>query len=144
LIVYSFAFFLVLFVAIGAASVLKSRGTNRDYLLAGHDVKPWLVALSAVATNNSGYMFVGQIGYTYEVGLSSIWLMVGWIAGDLVASLVIYKKLRVITEERDLLSFGGLLSRWHGTDYGRLRVLVGVITVVFLGTYAAAQLKAGS
>lgn len=144
MIIYSFIFFLLAFVGIGAASVLRSRGTNQDYLLAGHSVKPWLVALSAVATNNSGYMFVGQIGYTYEVGLSSIWLMVGWIAGDLVASLIIYRRLRLVTEKREVLSFGGLLSRWHGTDYGRLRLLVGIITVVFLGTYAAAQLKAGS
>ncbi len=144
MILYSFGFFLLAFVAIGAASVLKSEGTNQDYLLAGHSVKPWLVALSAVATNNSGYMFVGQIGYTYDVGLSSIWLMVGWILGDLVASLVIYRKLRVMTEKRNVLSFGGLLSRWHGTEHKRLRLLVGIITIVFLGTYAAAQLKAGS
>ena len=145
MIVYSFVFFLLAFVAIGAASVAKSKGTNEDYLLAGHSVKPWLVALSAVATNNSGYMFVGQIGYTYEVGLSSIWLMIGWVLGDLVASLVIYRRLRIVTEKRNVLSFGGLLSRWHeGTSYTRLRLLVGIVTVVFLGTYAAAQLKAGS
>src|SRR5690606_5150142 len=101
-------------------------------------------ALSAVATNNSGYTFVGQIGYTYEVGLSSIWLMLGWITWDFVASMVVFRKLRDTTEKRSVLSFGGLLARWHGTDYRRLRFVVSAITLVFLGTYAAAQLRAGS
>ncbi len=144
MIITSFLFFLLLFVAIGAASVMKSRGTNRDYLVAGGSVQPWLVALSAVATCNSGYMFIGQIGYTYATGLSSMWLGFGWIFGDLLASLAIGRKLRVTSEKRELLSFGGLLSRWHGTHFPKLRFLVGIITIAFLGTYAAAQLKAGS
>lgn len=42
----------------------------------------WLAGLSAVATNNSGYMFIGLMGYTYVVGLLSVWLMIGWITGD--------------------------------------------------------------
>lgn len=144
MIIVSFSLFLVLFVVIGVLSTLKNRHDSVDYLLASHSVKPWLVALSAVATNNSGYMFVGMIGYTYLVGLSSIWLMVGWIIGDFIASIFVHKKLRVITEKEKVLSFAGVLSRWNGTDYRILRVVGGVVTIIFLGTYAAAQLSAGS
>ena len=144
MIVASFGGFLALFVIIGILSTLKNRHTNADYLLAGQSVKPWLVALSAVATNNSGFMFIGMIGYTYAVGLSSIWLMIGWIFGDFLASTFIHKRLRVVTEKENVLSFAGVLSRWHGTDYRRLRVVGGLITVAFLGAYAAAQLNAGS
>lgn len=144
MIIASFGVCLLLFVIIGILSTFKNRHTNVDYLLAGHSVKPWLVALSAVATNNSGYMFVGMIGYTYAVGLSSIWLMVGWIFGDFLASTFIHKRLRIATEKEKVLSFSGVLSRWNGTDYRILRVAGGVITVAFLGTYAAAQLNAGS
>lgn len=144
MVLLSFLFFLLLFVAVGAASVLRGKGTNEDYLLAGQSVKPWLVALSAVATCNSGYMFVGQIAYTFEVGLASIWLMIGWLIGDLLASLAIYRPLREVAEEQNVMSFGGILAKWRGTDFTRLRMLVGIVTVLFLGTYAAAQLKAGS
>ena len=113
--------------------------------MAGHDIPPWLAALSAIATNNSGYMFIGMIGYTYMSGLQSIWLMIGWIFGDLIMSFFVHKKLRQVTESENLLSFGGVLSRWqHGTDFRKLRFVVGVITVIFLGVYAAAQFKAGS
>ena len=41
-----------------------------------------VVALSAVATNNSGFMFIGLIGETYTAGLSAMWVMVGWVLGD--------------------------------------------------------------
>ena len=53
--VASFLLFLAIFVAIGVSSVLKSRGTKKDYYLASSSVSPALVGLSAVATNNSGY-----------------------------------------------------------------------------------------
>ena len=144
MIIASFGAFLLGFVVIGVLSALKNRHNSADYLLAGQNVKPWLVALSAVASGNSGYMFIGMIGYTYSVGLSSVWLMVGWILGDFLAATFIHKRLRIASEEEKVLSFAGVLSRWHGADYRVLRVVGGVITLAFLGTYAAAQLSAGS
>lgn len=140
----SFIFFLLVFAVIGGLSVLKRKTTTADYLVAGRNIPPWLAGLSAVATNNSGYMFIGMIGMTYTTGLSSIWLMVGWILGDFVASLLIMKKVRIAAEEHDVHSFGGLLAQWNLTDYNLLRRVVGVLTIMFLGAYAAAQFTAGS
>jgi Na+/proline symporter len=90
----SFVLFLSLFLGIGLWSARRSRGTRSDYYVASRSVRPWLVGQSAVATNNSGYMFIGVMGYTYVTGLASIWLMVGWIVGDLIASLLVHRKLR--------------------------------------------------
>jgi sodium/proline symporter len=71
-------------------------------------------------------------------------MMVGWIAGDLVASLFVHRQVRIATERTGVHTYSGLLSRWHGTNYRVLRFVTGLITLVFLGTYAAAQLSAGS
>ena len=142
--IISFIGFLLLFVAIGVASMIKSKPSTTDYLIADRSVAPWLAGLSAVATNNSGYMFIGMIGLTYATGLSSVWLMIGWIFGDLVASLLIMKRLRKTTEAHDIHSFGGLLAEWHGTNYNQLRRIAGFLTILFLGAYAAAQFTAGS
>ncbi|MDB2550672.1 sodium/proline symporter [Rickettsiales bacterium] len=142
--VTSFAICLFIFVIIGVLSTIANRHNNVDYLLADHSIKPWLVALSAVATANSGYMFIGMIGYTYFYGISSIWLLIGWVFGDFIASLFIHKKLRIISKEKSILSFAGAISKWGGTDYKTLRIYLGIITVIFLGVYAAAQLNAGS
>lgn len=144
MVITSFLVFLLIFVLIGVASSFKSKKSNEDYLLAGQDVKPWLAALSAVATNNSGYMFIGMIGYAYTSGLQCIWLMIGWITGDFIMSLFVHKPLRQMSEKRKILSFGGVISDWHGFNFKKLRILAGFVTVIFLGVYAAAQFKAGS
>lgn len=140
----SFIFFLLLFTLIGIASVFKSQDTKEDYYLASGTVKPWLVGLSAVATNNSGYMFIGVIGYTYVTGLASIWLMIGWIAGDFLASLYIHARLRKATQESGEVSYAGVLSHWQGGDGKWLQRVIGLLSLVFLLTYAGAQLVAGS
>jgi Na+/proline symporter len=140
----SFIFFLLVFAVIGGLSAMRRQQTTEDYLVAGRNVPPWLAGLSAVATNNSGYMFIGMIGLTYTTGLSSVWLMIGWILGDLAASLLIMKKVRLATETHDVHSFGGLLAQWHHTEFNLLRRVTGVLTILFLGAYAAAQFTAGS
>jgi SSS family transporter len=140
----SFLFSLLLFLVIGLASVAKSRKSTEDYLVAGKAIPAWLAGLSAVATNNSGFMFIGMIGLTYATGLSSIWLMVGWILGDLMVSLLTLRPLHAASRSEKVHSYGGLLAHWHGDDNHGLRRLIGLLTIFFLTLYAAAQLKAGS
>jgi sodium/proline symporter len=141
--VYSFVGFLLLFTLIGLSSAWRSRGTKEDYYLASGSVRAWLVGLSAVATNNSGYMFIGVIGYTYSTGLASIWLMIGWIAGDYLASLYVHKRLRHATSVSGEVSYAGVLSNWYGQKHSSLQRLIGTISFLFLLTYASAQLVAG-
>lgn len=143
MVISGFLVFLGLFVFVGLLSVRKSRGTRTDYYLASQGVKPWLVGLSAVATNNSGYMFIGVIGYTYATGLASIWLMIGWICGDWIASQFIHRNLRIATGATGEVTFAGVLSRWQATDYRWLRIICGAISFVFMCAYAAAQFMAG-
>jgi len=143
MILLSFLGFLSIFLVIGLSSYVKSRSSKEDYYLASKSVSPAFAGLSAVATNNSGYMFIGVIGYTYTVGLASIWLMVGWILGDFIASLYIHKKLRISTETTGEVTFSAVLSKWGGTDFKVVRYVSAAIIVLFLGVYAAAQLNAG-
>lgn len=139
----SFLLFMLFFAIIGTLAVFSSKRTTADYLMAGRTVKPWLAGLSAVATNNSGYMFIGMIGFTYTFGWSSVWLMFGWIVGDVIASYLIMRKLRNACNHTGIESFGGILSLWYGKPYPWLRRVSGLLVVIFLGAYAAAQLKAG-
>ena len=122
-----------IFLAIGIASVHLSRGTVDDYYVASRSVGPALSGLSAVATNNSGYMFIGVIGFTYTNGLSAFWLMFGWILGDFLASLAIHARLRRATELANERSYVGALSRWMGSvDFTLWRRIASVTSLVFL------------
>ena len=128
----------------GSLSVLKKKNTSLDYLLANQEIKPWLAAISAIATSNSGYMFIGQIGFTYVYGLQSVWLMFGLIFGDFISSLFVHKNLRKKSQELKVVSFANLVSKWHGANYKYVQLFGGLIILIFLSTYAAAQLNAGS
>ncbi len=145
MILTTFLFFLALFFLIGITSYFFSKKTTADYLVAGKSVHPALVGLSAVATNNSGFMFIGMIGATYAMGLSSIWLMIGWIAGDWFAQRSSVSAIQKSAQNPEVHSFGGLISHWIvAPPAHRLRQLIGLLTIVFLIVYAAAQLKAGT
>ena len=140
----SFCLFLFLFSLVGFLSVIKKKNTSLDYLLANQEIKPWLAAISAIATSNSGYMFIGQIGFTYIYGLQSVWLMFGLIFGDFVSSFFVHKSIRKKSEELKVFSFANLISKWHGENYRYVQFFGGLIILIFLSTYAAAQLNAGS
>ena len=140
----SFTFFLLVFLGIGLWSARFARKSTSDYLVAGKSVPPSLVGLSAIATNNSGFMFTGMIGTTYQMGLSSIWLMVGWIVGDLTVSLLSVSPIRRQAQKTDVESFGGLLGFWQGRHDRLLQRLVGILTIILLTLYASGQLMAGS
>lgn len=139
----SFVLILLSFVAIGLASGRKATGKRKDYYLASSSVAPWLAGLSAVATNNSGYMFIGVIGFTYQTGLAAIWLMFGWIVGDFIGSSFIHRRLRQATARTGEASFAAVIARWYGEKFGVWQKIAAVIMVVFLIAYAAAQISAG-
>ncbi len=139
----SFVLILAFFIAVGLASGRKATGERNDYYLASSSVQPWLAGLSAVATNNSGYMFIGVIGFTYQTGLASIWLMFGWILGDFLGSTFIHRRLRQATAQTGEASFAAVIARWYGETFGIWRRIAAVIMLIFLIAYAGAQVSAG-
>ena len=137
-----FLFFVAVFLLIGLWSIRHSSHQESEYLLAGQTVSPWLTALSAVATKYSGYMYIGLIGYIHVFGLSSIWLVFGFLFGDVIAFFLVHRKIRDAAQNTGALSFAGLVSNWGGTEFRVVRLIMGIITLIFLTIYAAAQLNA--
>lgn len=134
---------MLFFVGVGIFSATRAKQDVKDYLVAGRSVSPVAAGLSAVASNNSGFMFIGAIGFTYAYGLAAIWLFFAWIAGDYVSWRIVHAKLRRFSEEREANSIAGFLAH-NGNETERfLQLILGTLTIVFLSLYAAAQLKAG-
>ena len=139
----TFIGFMLLFTAVGIYSATQKQNDTTDYLLAGRNVNPWFTALSAMSTGQSGLLFIGQVGFAYKAGISSIWLIIGWALGDYIAWWLFFKKLREISEETGSETVSGFL----GQNISGARVITfisALITIAFLGSYAAAQLVAGS
>ncbi len=145
MVLFSFLASLALFIGIGLASSSQKQNTASDYLLASQNIPPWLAGLSAIATYNSGFMFIGQIGYAYLFGLSSIWLLLGYIGGDYIATLAVHRRLQQVASQSGSLSYVETLANWiNDGPMLWFRRIGGLIVVLLLGGYAAAQFAAGS
>ncbi len=143
----TFVAFLLLFIGIGIYSATQKQSTTSDYLLASRNVNPWLTALSAMATGQSGYLFIGVIGFTYTVGFSSVWIPIAWAIGDYIAWWFMFKKLRLVSQQTDSDTVSTFLGQDHqkNPNTGRwITIISALITIAFLGTYASAQLVAAS
>ena len=139
----TFIGFMLLFTGVGIYSSTQKQNDTTDYLLAGRNVNPWFTALSAMSTGQSGLLFIGQVGFAYKAGISSIWLIIGWALGDYIAWWLFFRKLREVSEETGSETVSGFLGQ--NTKGGRIITFISaLITVAFLGAYAAAQLVAGS
>ena len=144
MIISSFIFFLGLFLAIGIWASTKHINTTEDYLLAGRNVNPWLAGLSACATEKSGFTFIGYVGMVYMVGLSGVWLFLGMYSAYLLFLPKIASRTKEISAEHNLQTYNQLLGTYKSSQYKKLAFITGVLIIVFLGLYAAAQLTAGS
>ncbi|MEM7591107.1 MAG: sodium/proline symporter [Cyanobacteria bacterium P01_A01_bin.83] len=143
MIALSFIFFLLLFTVVGVYAATQKQDTTTDYLLAGRKVNPWAIALSALSTGQSGFLFTAQAGYAYNQGLSAIWLALGWAIGDYLAWTLVFKGLREVSEASESETVPAFLAQKQ-PGYRWISVISALITIFFLGTYAAAQLLAGS
>lgn len=135
---------MLVFVAIGALSMRQKAASVEDYLTASSRVPPWLIGLSSVATNNSGYMFIGLIGFTFSQGISAAWLAFGWMAGDLLAWYTIHPQVRRFSESHPVNTLPAIVAHRGERARGALRIAAGAVVIVFLAVYAAAQLMAGA
>ena len=136
----SFLLFLGFFAAVGLSSMRVKEDTTDDYLVAGRGMHPALAALSAVSTWNSGYMFIGFIGFTYAVGYSAIWIGLASTLGQILAWMWLYRYIQEEANERGVRSLSSLVASVSGAPEARLAA---VLSVVFLSIYAAAQLTSG-
>ena len=140
MILLSFLLFMFFFAGVGLASMRVKVDTTDDYLVAGRGMHPGLAALSAVSTWNSGYMFIGFIGFIYLQGYSAIWIAVVSTIGQFVAWMWLYKYIQKEGEERGIRSLTSLVSNTTGSPEAKVAA---VLSVIFLSIYAAAQLTAG-
>ncbi len=131
---------MTIFAGVGMASMFVKEDTTDDYLVAGRGMHPALAALSAVSTWNSGYMFIGFIGFTYLMGYSVMWLALVSTIGQVLAWAWLYKFIQEEGNERGLRSLSSLVAEKAGAPEAKLAA---ALSVLFLSIYAAAQLTSG-
>ncbi len=77
----------------------KSNNSTSDYLLGGRKLGPWVTAMSAEASDMSGWLLMGLPGVAYATGLCEpFWTAVGLALGTYLNWLFVAKRLRKYTK----------------------------------------------
>ena len=145
IILLSFSVFVVLFLGVGAIAAKRSASTDVDYLLGSRSFGAWFVGLSAGATGNSGFIMLGAVGMGYTTGLTAVIMALSWFLGDLVFWSIFPEKFNRVARNRDCSTIPELLSSGipgHGSVV--IRQLAGLLIVVLIGAYTAAQFSAAA
>jgi SSS family solute:Na+ symporter len=140
----SIALYGVLMLAIGYYAMKTSTADNNEYLLGGRKVSAKVTALSAGASDMSGWMLMGLPGAAFVSGLDSIWLGVGLLLGAYANYQIVAPRLRVYTEyANDSLTIPEFFAQRFNRQASSLRLIAALIIILFFTLYTASGLVAG-
>ncbi len=140
----SLALYFLLMLAIGLYAYRKSTSTVGEYMLGGRSLGPAVTALSAGASDMSGWLLLGLPGAAFATGLPAAWIGIGLFVGALGNWIVVAPRLRVQTEELgDALTIPDWLSKRFPERGTALRLTSALVIVVFFTLYTSAGLVAG-
>jgi sodium/proline symporter len=136
--------YFVLMMAIGVYAYRKSTSSVSEYMLGGRNLHPAVVALSAGASDMSGWMLMGLPGAVYLSGLGAAWIAVGLVIGAYFNYVLVAPRLRVYTEHADdAITIPDYFEKRFCDDSHTLRVFSSIVIVVFFTIYTSAGIVAG-
>lgn len=140
----SLAVYFILMLAIGLYAYRKSTSDVSEYMLGGRKLHPAVGALSAGASDMSGWMLMGLPGAIFVSGFSAAWIAVGLVIGAYLNYLFVAPRLRVYTElADDAITIPDFFEKRFHDKSRALRVLSSVVIVIFFTLYTSAGVVAG-
>lgn len=140
----SLILYFALMIGIGFYAWRKSTASSEEYMLGGRQLSPAVAALSAGASDMSGWLLLGLPGALFASGLVSAWIGIGLFIGAFANWIIVAPRLREQTERYDnSLTIPQFLSNRFPSKAMALRTVSAVIIVVFFVVYTASGLVAG-
>lgn len=131
-------------IGIGVYAAKRSTSNSEEYMLGGRQLSPAVAALSAGASDMSGWLLLGLPGALYAAGLVEAWIGIGLFIGALVNWIVVAPRLREQTERYDnALTVPQFLANRFPSRAMALRTVSAIIIVLFFAVYTASGLVAG-
>lgn len=135
----AFVLYFLILILMGIHFYFKSKKIE-DYLLGGRNMGSWVTALSAQASDMSGWLLMGLPGAIYLAGMSEMWIAVGLIAGTFLNWVFISARLRLYTGETGSMTLSSFLGKRFKDPTNSLRLISSIITLLFFTVYAASGL----
>ncbi len=123
------------------------RYTNNlsDYILGGRRLGSFVTAMSAGASDMSGWLLMGLPGAVYAAGLVESWIAIGLTVGAYCNWLFVAGRLRIYTEfNNNALTLPEYFHNRFGTSHSLLKIVSATIILVFFTIYCASGVVAGA
>jgi sodium/proline symporter len=137
----TFVVYFVFLLGIGFYFYRKSANIE-DYLLGGRGMGAWVTALSAQASDMSGWLLMALPGAIYLGGMGEIWIAVGLFVGTVLNWNLVAGRLRVYTQKTNTITLPCFFEQRFGDTTGLLRVVSAIIILIFFTIYASSGLVA--
>ncbi|MFZ4832022.1 sodium/proline symporter PutP [Rouxiella sp. Mn2063] len=131
-------------ILIGLIAYLRTKNFD-DYILGGRSLGPMVTALSAGASDMSGWLLMGLPGAIFISGISESWIAIGLTIGAYLNWKLVAGRLRVHTEaNNNALTLPDYFTHRFEDSSKILRIISAVVILVFFTIYCASGIVAGA
>lgn len=126
-------------IVIGLVFAKRANQSSEDYFLGGRSLGPWVTAMSAEASDMSGWLLMGLPGVAYWCGLAdAAWTAIGLAVGTYLNWLIVSKRLRRYSiRANNSITLPDFFSNRFREDKKVLMSLSALFILIFFTVYAA-------
>ena len=141
----AFVLYFVLVLAIGLFFFFRSKGGGeKEYFLGGRAMGPWVTAMSAQASDMSGWLLMGFPGSIIAFGMGKVWIGVGLALGTAANWLLVAKRLRRFSRASgDSNTLPQYLTNRFASKSSILKIICAVIFLISFTVYVSSAFVAG-
>lgn len=142
MIIVAIILYLTFMIVIGIVTSKKNRNTD-DFYLGGRKLGPLVTAMSAEASDMSGWLLMGLPGLALMTGIAeAVWTAVGLAIGTYINWLVVAKRIRVYSEKIDAVTIPEFFSKRFGDGKNIISLIAALIIIIFFIPYTASGFSA--
>lgn len=143
IITVTFCLYIALVFTLGVYAYRRTHDAS-DYYLGGRSLSPWVAALSAGASDMSGWVLIGLPGYAYIAGIEAAWMAIGLCMGVAAAWLLLARRLRKYSYALDdAVTLPAYFQRRFAASSPWLRSICAVFILLFFLFYVTSGLMGG-
>lgn len=131
--------YMALVIGIGLFFAKRANENSENYFLGGRSLGPWIAAMSAEASDMSGWLLMGLPGVAYFYGLSdAIWTAIGLLSGTYINWLIVAKRLHAYSIiAGDSITIPDFFSNRFKENKKIIMTIAALFIMVFFTIYAS-------
>ena len=144
--IIAFILYFVVVLAIGIYFFFKSKGGDeKEYFLGGRHMGPFVTAMSAQASDMSGWLLMGFPGSLFAFGMGQVWIGIGLALGTAANWIFVATRLRRFSKASgDSITLPQYLTNRFASKSSVLKVVCAIIFLISFTVYVASAFVAGT